>query len=371
MKALTFSVALAAALGMSPAYAAQNVANTSQKGSLLIWPAITIDPEDTSDTFIEISNDQNTSVHIECIYVSETKERVGFNFDLTGKQTASWDVKTQAGDRVHPPPFPVGPGVFPGNRFRGALVCFAVTSDSLNQIAFNHLTGTATVLALNDTDAAQKRQAFRYDAWSFVARNGAGLPAADNTIQGLPGRLNLTGGGAGTYDACPAYNVANFMPNGARLGNLSTLDNDLSVVSCNQDLRGSFTLHFTRLQFDVWNAKEQSFHNTYQCVDSVQTVGLSGIDNSQLAHPENFDFATLGTPNARFQVRGIASNSPCPAGTEAAGLLGVLASSVRLPGNSTLEDADVGSTTQGAGSTPGFVLWDTGTPVQFTPRSRK
>ena len=29
---------------------------------------------------------------------------------------------------------------------------------------------------------------------------------------GKPGNLLLTGNGAGTYDACPLYNIANFMP---------------------------------------------------------------------------------------------------------------------------------------------------------------
>jgi hypothetical protein len=40
------------------------VANTSQKGSLLIFPLVTIGGEDTSNTLIEISNDQASSVQV-------------------------------------------------------------------------------------------------------------------------------------------------------------------------------------------------------------------------------------------------------------------------------------------------------------------
>ncbi len=83
---------IAALLAASSAFAAQNVANTSQKGSLLIWPLITVDhsdPNDPQDTIVEISNDANASIHVECEYVNEEKGRVNFDFELTAKQTVS------------------------------------------------------------------------------------------------------------------------------------------------------------------------------------------------------------------------------------------------------------------------------------------
>ena len=46
-KRIIGAVFLAAALFSSPLFAAQNVANTSQKGSVLMWPLVTIDPENT------------------------------------------------------------------------------------------------------------------------------------------------------------------------------------------------------------------------------------------------------------------------------------------------------------------------------------
>ncbi|MGH6795013.1 MAG: hypothetical protein ACREDH_07400, partial [Methylocella sp.] len=232
-----YAFALAVALCVGPAFALQNVANTSQKGSLLIFPNITVDTENLSNTLIEISNDQAANVHVECNYLNEKKDRVDFDFKLTGKATVSWEVLTGSGD-IAAPLFPSLGTFTPGKPARGELVCFAVDIGLQNQIAFNHLTGTATVIALADRDAAQTKQAYRYNPWSFIARDATGAPAADNTIQGTPGDLQLTGANDGSsYDGCPKYNIVNFMPNGATLDGVKTLDNDLIGVSCNQDLR--------------------------------------------------------------------------------------------------------------------------------------
>src|SRR5271157_4491416 len=52
---------------------------------------------------------------------------------------------------------------------------------------------------------------------------------------GTPGTLDLTGRNLyGNYDACPAYNIQNFMSNGATLGKVTSFENDLHVVSCYQ-----------------------------------------------------------------------------------------------------------------------------------------
>jgi hypothetical protein len=356
-------ILIAGGLFIRPAFAAQKVANTSQKGSLLIYPAIDVDPEDSSDTVVEISNDQVTTIHIECFYVNEKKGRVDFDFDLTGKETATWSVSTGVGG-IEAPLFPSG-GTFTGNANRGELACFAVDAGATTQLAFNHLIGTATIIHNNDAaDAHQPAQAFRYNAWAFAARSDTGL-AADYTVQGTPGDLQLTGGGAGTYDGCPVYNIANFMPgegstpgSGARRGTLYSIDNDLTVVSCNQDLRQDFLLHLTKLEFTVWNAHESSFSGSYICADSVEKVPLNPTDQPAtggITNDSNFTFPTLQTAAARFQVIGVKSTQ-C-ANSENAGLLGVLSSSVGLNGDTT-EDQELGSTTQHAGLESGFVLWD-------------
>jgi hypothetical protein len=341
------------------ALAAQNVANTSQKGSLLIFPLINVDPAEGADTVIEISNDANKTVKIECYYVNEKKGRVDFDFHLTAKQTVSWSVATLDGDQVQPPVFPTGGsfngggGYPPTNSYRGELVCFATNNAVTAQIAWNHLTGTATVTNYASSDGSVTSQAFRYNAWSFVARNGNGLPSRDGRKHGTPGLLELTGGGAGTYDACPLYNIANFMPNGAKLGSVETISNVLTVVSCNQDLRQDYDLHLTKLQFTVWNSHESSFTGAYICVDSVHSVFL-GVHNPYLVNGSNFEYSTLRTENARFHVLGVQSTQ-CPGSTNA-GLLGVLSSEVSVWYDG--EYQEVGTTTHGAGVAPGFVRWD-------------
>jgi hypothetical protein len=70
--------------------------------------------------------------------------------------------------------------------------------------------------------------------------------------------------------------------------------------------------------------------------------------NPFLVNGANFEFGVLKTPNARFQVQGVASTQ-CPF-SENAGLLGVLASETNR--------GEVGSTTHTAGAARGFVKWD-------------
>jgi len=359
-KKLTLGMVLSAALFATAAFAAQNVANTSQKGSLLVFPLIDIRGQDTRTTIIEVSNDANSTVSVNCYYVNEKKGRVDFQFGLTAKQTLTWDVLTHSGDIV-PPAFP-NDGKFPaGDPARGELICFAVDGAGANQVRFNHLTGTATVVYFADKDASQPKQAFKYNAWSFTARSTAVPPPPDGTPVGTPGNIVLSGDGDGTYDACPAYLVAEFSPSGASLGSVKYLDNDLSVSICKQDLRQDFAFHFTRLDFLVWNEDESNFSGSYQCTDSVRTLELDQGDLPGvpgIVNPSNFSFDVLQTANARFQVTG-ASSTRCRV-LEDTGLVGVLATSIGIKG--TTEDAELGVTIRGAGvavnSAAGFVLWD-------------
>ena len=333
----------------SSALAAQNVANTSQKGSLLIFPLINVDQKSPTpyDTMIEISNDAISTVHIDCEYINEQKGRADFDFNVTGKATASWDVYTLTGDQAAPPLFPTNAGnpSWPGNPYRGELVCFATDPGTQFQIAWNELTGTATVQRYVTSTAPavqryiavtdQPRQAFKYNAWAFAARCAtnsttctAGVASDNNTVaQGAPGTLYLSGQNAnGVYDACPVYNVATFMPNGATLGNMTTIDNMFSVVGCHQDLRENYRLHVTNLNFTVWNSRENSFTGTYACVDSVESVPLGSATQPTppiVVQALNFDYSTLATPNARFQVDGISATPPCPFPTESTGYSGL------------------------------------------------
>ena len=99
------------ALSAGPAFAAPTsavpgVANTSQKGSVLIFPQVSVALD--SDTVVEISNDQNSAVNVECYYVNQEKGKDNFSFVISANGTVSWDVKILAGDHVTPNAFPTG-----------------------------------------------------------------------------------------------------------------------------------------------------------------------------------------------------------------------------------------------------------------------
>jgi len=348
------------------------VATTSHKGSLLIFPLITVDPTFATDTVIQISSDSPASaVHILCTYVNELNGRVNFGFDMAPNQTVTWEVGTSNGNDIAAGAFPVwvgSPSYANGSVYRGELVCFATDTVASQQISFNHLLGTATVLSGLPTASGPStgpKTAFSYGAWSFVARDDFGNPTGDGLAVGAPGRLLLTGGGLGTYDACPALNTASFMPIGATVGDLTVLDNRMSVVSCNQDLRQDFALHPTKLQFTVRTAFEESFDASWECVNNVETVRLDA-GNSALTNPSNFYVSTTKTASARLEAAGVSSDR-CSGPTENVGLLGLMISVVGINDQTADQVVAKPMTTVGSsqgltnnGQQSGFVYWDPG-----------
>jgi hypothetical protein len=333
-----------AALLATSAYAAQNVANTAQKGSLLVFPAIDVTPG--TSTTIRIANDSNFFVNVKCYYVNETKFRNDFLFKLTPKQAVIFDAASGESDPFGSlQEFPTGIGRFPGNQFRGELVCFAVNGAGSTQISRNHLSGTATVASAGGS--------YEYNSWNFATRGVAAGAAV-----GVAGRLDLTGADGG-YDACPAYNIIQFSPVGVVDGPAAGNNRRVSVSGCLQDLRQDYTPHYTKLQFHFWNANEVKFTGAWECANSTESFLLSELD----VLPQNASFGVLGTRTAHAQIRGVASTQCHPAiGTtpvpsEATGILSVSAAvNVDGPAEQLLH----GTTANHAGihAVPGFVLWD-------------
>jgi hypothetical protein len=340
-------VALGVLLCGSSTFAAQNVGNTSQKGSLVIFPLISVAAG--QDTIVRISNDANTGVDLTCYYINERKGRRDFHIRLTRKQPIWFSVKNHSGT------FPVAQfptdGTFPGDANIGALLCWATDVALSTQISHNHLSGTATAVVAFGTDQA----AFTYPSWNFTARPGtpAGAPV------GTPGRLDLTGAD-GAYDACPNYLIGHFSPAGAVVntgsgaGTERVGDNALGALSCNQDLRQDFTPHFTKLQFQVWNEQEVKFTGAYECSDGFKFLFLAG--GTDVA-PENFTYNVVQSEAAQFKVKGVASTQcVVPRPSEASGLVGVMSTSLSSGANGDV--VLVATTLNGAGVQPGFILWD-------------
>jgi hypothetical protein len=306
---LFISSALALAVVSASALAAQNVANTSQKGSLLIFPRI--DVSDGKATVVRISNDYEGPVSIKCYWKNGTKFFNDFLFEMSSHQPVWFDAASGQGT-ININPFPTAEGPFAKDEDQatqeGELKCWASDRAGHNQIVWNHLSGTATVYDFNDGTA------YEYNSWNFIARTDAeqGQPV------GEPGQILLDGGK--NYDACPAYLVGHFTPAGTAVqfnGVVSFDQNLLTLASCKQDLRQDHGLTYTKAKFDVWNAQEVKFTGAYACMNSWEDISL-GDDVD--VNGGNF---AVGTGAASFRVQGVASDQ-CDFETEATGLVGVL-----------------------------------------------
>jgi hypothetical protein len=329
----TVGLMLAAALTATGvnAQTADNVANTSQKGSLLIWPEVGVSGR---DTLIRLQNDNVAAVDVKCYWLNGTKFRRDFAFKLTKKQPY-WFYASDGDGTDGVPPFPTdveSHGV-PGDRYSGTLICWATDTSGANQINFNHLAGSATVFE------GEGGGVHEYNAWAFKARG-----AAAGQIVGTGGNIQLNGL---QYDACPQYLISTFIPRNES-GTIPAGATDLVVTSCNQDLRQDFVNHFTKLEFTVFNEHEVKATGAYQCIDSWYETALDNVQQS----PGNFSALSVKTPLGRYKVQGVASTQ-CT-GSETAGLVGVQ--------TTHFSSDSAGVNLNAAGTTAGYVLWDVSDP---------
>jgi|WetSurMetagenome_2_1015567.scaffolds.fasta_scaffold01671_2 hypothetical protein len=357
------------------ASAAQNVANTNQKGSLLIWPKIENfpdpDPSESTDTYITIASDYYSEVWVKCYWVDENQTIQDFMFRLTPNQPVWFRASDGRGDVMTVPPF-MGD--------RGELKCWAVDAAGAGQIAFNHLYGNALIIY-------GQVSGLEYSAWSFTAR---GL--VQGAAVGTGGNLRLTGANGG-YDACPQYLVENFIADvfneGSEFGEQRWPG--LALVPCKQDLRQDRVPTCTKAKFDVWNENETKYTGAYRCLKCwfegyLAEIGYYYADKSYGFGGDKFILADLHTYLARFRVTGVASTvcnnkfktpdtvygpgvDKCKGGQVNSPLLGVLWHYIYFA-NAENDGMMVGTTPHTAGADgTGFVLWDPqGEPPQALNR---
>jgi len=371
-KMMLFSLVVALVLmGLcSMASAAQNVTNTSQKGSLLIFPKIDTSAIGESgfyrDTIVMIGNDYFTEVWLKCYWVNAAQEIEDFMFRLTPNQPVWFRASDGAGtgyyddiqSPVTVPPFFAGFGVV------GELKCWAVDAVGKNQISFNHLYGNAIIF--DPVHAA----AFEYNAWAFTARG-----VALNGIVGSSGTLVLSGADR-AYDACPSYLVFNFFSKGSAInlpdeGGFATFVNtDLTLVPCIQDLRQDRVPTCTKAKFDIWNENETKYTGAYQCLKCWFEGYLGDIGSYTIGYGgEKFWYKNLHTTAGRFRVEGIPSTvckfgvagypfAKCPVGAGVRSpLLGLISTEIKF--TSDPYDALAGTTPNTAGTgIASTIQWD-------------
>jgi hypothetical protein len=355
--------AVSLALFSGAALAAPNIVNTTQKGSLLVFPEIDI--WGGTNTIIRITNDNTRPITVKCYYGEFTnniyyKPTRDFQFELTKNQPAYWDVKDGVGT-ITVPDFPTQ-----GVDRAGQLICWAVSRGGGTQVKWNHLSGTATILNSRDFTS------YAYNAYQFYARgvkNKAQVGATAGVLE-----LNGTRDG-GAYDKCGRYIIGHFSPAGTQIPQIpaTVQRNDLSVSACTQDLSpvgkanplgpdssdpfncdkdpdtaAPWCGHW--IVFDVFNEEEVKFTGAREKADSWWRMhlqekaccGYSGIDIGG----ENFSFDTLQTASAYFRAE---SDSGY-------GLLGVLITNYRPDAVSW---ADTAVTVNHAGNRKGEIIWRT------------
>jgi hypothetical protein len=351
-KALFLAIGLlfgiASVVAAQPVASTGNVANTSQQGSVLVFP--NIDVSSSKDTLITISNGNSVAVNIECVWIPQGWPTLvpyqDFQITLTPNQPFAFEAGYGVGGII---PFPTNYSTV------GELKCWATDGNFANQINFNFLSGSAKVIDFSAYTA------YEYNAWIFKA-----LAGTTGATVGTAGTIALDGV---SYQACPQYFLGNFFGSGSDYGFIK--DTSITLVPCKQDLREEKTPVVTKAQFTVWGANENGYSGAVQCVTNWFEGSLGSIINGN-----QFTSCSLHGAAARFRVTGVASQV-C-ATSQATPLIGLLVEDLSFNYNLT---PTVGSTKSqslgGSGcaltASPGFgagidatgwIKWDTqGAPV--------
>jgi len=284
------------------ASAAPDVASTSKKGSLLVFPKVVL--TSTVETYIFIGNDNTKGTYVKCYWMDGNQNIEDFEFQITANQPIVFTTR----NNTYGPAF--------ADDSAGALTCWAETLNSTEEYLrfakFDHLYGYAMIKSAND--------AVFYNATAFAVTAADVSGYCNDTSCSLP----LTGSGA--IDSCPKYLITNFVTQDTN-GLILPADTraDLALWPCRQDLRQDRKPTCTKAKFDVWNGAEVKFTGAYACFKCffeqyLEQVGLDGVagysnngsKNSIFGRGPGFGYDKfmgdrLRTETARLRVQGIAS----------------------------------------------------------------
>jgi hypothetical protein len=358
--------------------------DVSHKGSVLVfskveikWRRVGENYVVSQDTFLDVTNDYPADVQIQVymingdlptppIFVGDPpalleRAHMGWNsadcqFRLTANQPTFWSILTglPAGcqpftvlDPGFPPGRPDPDGPAGARTLRGMVVLWAVDIHG-EEIAWNHLTGDATIV--NYTNAA----AWGYSPYAFAAVEAAhGDPTDD-----MPGQLLFNGREFETsFDRVQFdfYAVGSTALSGG--GRAVFLNSDLTLHPVTIDLRqDTFGPVSTIARFDIWNQNETRFSGTEKRITCWDETQLSRYGRD--GNPNHFMRTALQTEKGRARIDGIASVN-CETRSLPQSLLGVVAKQLSfLNGQAVAGSAEAGITLVGQGQEDAGIVYD-------------
>jgi hypothetical protein len=338
---------------------------TIDPAAIVVYPSILVDvaengdPQNGTDTLIQLTNTIDSMVAVKCFYVNANGhcsnnpaqvctqanardvcptggfcidgwQETDFRFNLTKRQPISWSAfeglptlpNNDIPGRGDPPQFNEGsiPPV-PENPFTGELRCIQLDPETDNPIDRNDLKGEATIVRVEDSEGTGNIDASKY--------NAIGIPAIPGAQDGDPNTLNL-GGPEAEYRGCPHVYTLDHFFEGARVvtHNRSVsgpVFSDLTFVPCAADfLNQDLNLANATIQFLIFNEFEQRFSTSTKitCYRRVQLADIDTLPGPSGNRFSIFSIGTQGTLTGQTRMRAVAG--PDEDGYQGRGVLALL-----------------------------------------------
>jgi hypothetical protein len=273
-----------------------------------MYPKVTVDTAAGVDTLIDLTNAGDRDITVTCHWVDGTTwEKPDFHFTLTKRQPsyfrASDGLPGAFGNGV--PPFPSDPGT-------GELKCWA--SDAFGgPIKYNYLKGEAVI-----TDATNATT-WEYTASGFQCRLSGvfldhlfkdGEPCDSNLLahhlrDEPASQIHLDGC---EFDACPSTLELDFFASNDKAGQSTplggTVDTQVALIPCDQDLRQEGEPVTTKEKYEIWNENETKFTGLTRCLTCFDDAKLSAVGGG-------FKRSILHTEKGLARIDGVNDDAKC------------------------------------------------------------